>query len=105
MTKAELLPAPGGEYTEQFIFVLESCRNVTFRKSQVFVWSYINAYYSGMASLAELGEFLFTIHKFSSHLRGVIGWLCFARFPGLNTHHGVEMLPKSLLCFDSNERR
>lgn len=35
MTKAEFLPAPGGECTEQFISVLESCRNVTFRKSQV----------------------------------------------------------------------
>lgn len=29
-------------------------------------------------------------------------WLCLARFLGLSTHHGAEMLPKSLLCFDSD---
>lgn len=41
--------------------------------------------------------------KFSSHLRAVTGRLSLARFLGLNAHHGVEMLPKSLLCFDSDE--
>ena len=70
MTRAEFLPAPRGECTEQFIFVLESCRNVTFRKSQVLVWSYIDAYYGGMTSLAELAEFLFTIHKVQQSPQG-----------------------------------
>ena len=105
MTKAELLPATGGECTEQFIFVLESCRNVTFRKSQV-----VHGVTSMPTTVAWLlwqnwVSFYLQSTKFSSHLRGVTGRLCLARFLGLNTHHGVEMLPKSFLCFDSNERR
>ena len=101
-TEIEFLPAPRGECSEQFTVDLESCRNVTFRKSQVL---------HGVTSMPTMAAWLLWQNcvsfylqstKLSSHLKGVTGRLCLARFLGLDTHHGVEMLPKSLLCFDSD---
>lgn len=50
------------------------------------MWSYIDAYYGGKTSLAELGEFLFTIHKVQQSPQGWDWTAVPCQVPGASTH-------------------
>ena len=79
-----------------------SIKNMAFKNSQGF-WSYIHTYSCSLVIWAELCGFLFKSSRVQQSPQGQAQMAVPCQVPGLSTHHGAEMLPKSLFCFDSDK--
>lgn len=66
---------------------------------------YLHAYSYSPAIQAERHGFLFKSHRVQLSPQGQAQMAVAGQGPGLSTHHGAEILPESLLCFDSDKSR